>query len=245
MPGKRHKSNSSTSKSAARKHRAIAPEQHLKNVRYLTRSGKRPDPSNVRAVSRQAAELRRRQALEDHYSHKVNRRERSILKERGFFIGKRGVVVDGPRDVRRRPVKGSKFDVLKDGTVKWSVGQRRDFIYGFTAKEKKEFAKNPELFTQKILKRLREKNPTLKREKLSRIQKRLQWGAFQATKDFSPSFFTTKYLIETSPEDKRKGIRKKRIDRLTGLHFVVHIPKPSKARKRQKRKQNAKRRKRR
>jgi hypothetical protein len=242
MAGKRHrKTDSSTTKSAPRKpHRALTQEQHLANVRYLTKSGKRPDPSNVRSVARQASELRRREALERNYTRKVTPRQRDQLRERGFHVSKRGVVIDGPRDSRRKPIAGAKMNVLKDGTVKWTVGQRRDFVVGLSSKDKKAFAKDPELFTKEILRRLRETNPTLKKIRPARIQKRLQWGAFQATKDFSPQHFTKQYFSMIAPEERTRGGKEKRLDKLTGLHFVIHIPKPSKARKRKRGKRGRK-----
>lgn len=215
--------------------------RHLSDLRFLSQRGKRPDPDNYKAVARSAHEIRQREALEKNYTRPAGKKTRDLLKSRGFHTTKKGVVIDAPRDSRREKIKGAKMSILKDGTVKWTVGQRRDFIYGMTKKEKKEFAKNPDLFTKKILHRLRETNPTLKRIKPSRIQSRLQWGAFQATKDFSPRYFTKQYFADISPEDKTKGRRTKRLDKLTGLHFVVHIPKPrtkkrSKYAKRSKRK---------
>lgn len=221
MARRRHDSDS------IKRERAAQREQnHLADLRFLSKRGKRPDPDNYPAVKRAARELRSREALENAYSHRVNKSQREILKKRGFHTTKSSLVIDGPRDSRRRKIPGAKMEVLKDGLVKWSAGQRRDFIYGMTKEERKEFAKNPELFTQKILARLRKKNPTLKAAKPSRIQSRLQWGAFQGTKDFAPSFFTKHYFANISPEDETKGRKSKRLDKLTGLHFVVHVPKP-------------------
>lgn len=235
MTRRRHGSDS------IKRARSLQRERRMvEDLRFLSKRGKRPDPTNYRAVTRAARELRNREALEENYSRRVPKRQRETLKARGFHTTKTAVVIDSPRDSRRRKIKGAKMDVLKDGTIKWTVGERRDFIYGMTKKEKKEFARDPELFTQKILKRLREKNPSLRKVKPSRIQKRLQWGAFQATKDFAPSYFTKQYFASISPEDETKGRRTKRLDKLTGLHFVIHIPKPRK----QKRGANVKRKKR-
>lgn len=229
MAGKRHNSNS---KPVARN--VQREQRHLENVRYLTRSGKRPDPSNVRAVARAARELRQREALERYYSHKVTKRQAEQLRERGFHVSKRGVAVDAPRDAQRKKIKGARVRVTKDATVVWSVGQRRDYIVGLTKKEKKAFAENPELVTKQILARLRKKNKTLARFKPSKIQKRLQWGAFQATKDFSYSYFNKNYFATPSPEDRRAKKKTPRLDKLTGLHFVVHLPTPKRKGKRAK-----------
>lgn len=226
MARTRHKRNSSKISRATQRE-----ENHLADLRFLSKRGRRPDPDNYAAVRRAARELRQREALEEHYSRKVGKKQREELKARGFHTTKRAVVIDAPRDARRKKIPGAKMQVLKGGVVKWTVGERRDFIYGMTKKEKKEFARDPELFTQKILKRLREQNPTLKKIRPSRIQKRLQWGAFQGTKDFAPSYFTKQYFADVSPEDTTKGRKSKRLDKLTGLHFVIHIPRTRKAKR--------------
>jgi hypothetical protein len=232
MARRRHETNSSK-----RARELQREEQHLSDLRFLSKRGKRPDPDNYKAVRRVAQELRQREALEKNYSHRASKEQRDVLKARGFHTTKRGVVIDGPRDSRRKKIAGAKMSIQKGGIVKWSVGQRRDFVYGFTKAEKKAYAKNPELFTKNILARLRKANPTLKAVRPSRIQTRLQWGAFQGTKDFAPSYFTKKYFESVSPEDESKGRKSKRLDKLTGLHFVVHVP----AERKPKRGGNAKR----
>lgn len=156
----------------------------------------------------------------------ATKRQREELKAHGFRTTKRGVIVDGPRDKRREPIKGAKLQILKGGVIKTSVGQRRDFIYGFTKKEKREFAKDPAAFQKKKLAELRVMFPTLKRARKPQI--RLQWGAYQATKDFAPSYFTAQYFAAVSPEEIRKAGKRNarpRADKLTGLHIVVHVAK--------------------
>ncbi len=217
-------------KNHSKKSSATRARSHVQKLRYLTRTGKKPDPTNARAVSRAYSELKRRETLERHYSKPATKKQRDILKERGFHTSKKGVVIDGPRDSRREKIKGTKFSILKSGIVKFSIKQRRDYIYGFTKKEKKEFAKDPKSFIERVREKLRAEIPSLDKAK---IQTRLQWGAFQGTKDFSPHYFTKVYFAEASPEETRKGRRRKqaRIDKLTGLHFVVHVPQKKKRRK--------------
>ena len=156
------------------------------------------------------------------------------LQEHGFRTTKKGrgygVVVDGPRDSRRRPIKGARVTVERGGVVKIAVKQRRDFVYGFTKREKKEFARDPESFTKKKLAELRKQFPTLARSRKPQV--RLQWGAYQATKDFAPSYFTSKYFEKIANPHRRppKGKKRpKKIDTLTGLHIVIHIPRKKNA----------------
>lgn len=235
MARRRHEADSSK-----RSREMQREERHLADLRFLSKRGERPDPDNYKAVCRVAQELRQRDALESHYSHRASKSQRETLKDRGFHTTKNSVVIDGPRDSHRKKISGAKMSIQKDGIVKWSVGQRRDYVYGFTSDEKKAFANDPALFTRNVLARLRKKNPTLKRVPPSRIQTRLQWGAFQASKDFSPNYFTRNIKSAgASPEDKSgKGNEKRALDKLTGLHFVVHIP----VKRKTKRRSNAKRR---
>jgi hypothetical protein len=162
-------------------------------------------------------------------------RLRSEFKQHGFQTTPKGVLVDGPRNTRRDPLPGARVELHKGGVVKTRVGQRVDFIYGLTKAEKKRFLRDPEAMEKEIRERLRKMFPTLRKVKPSKIESRLQWGAYQATKEFAPSYFTAKYFATVSPEDVRKVGKKRakpRADKLTGFHFVVHIPKASKARKR-------------
>jgi hypothetical protein len=176
-----------------------------------------------------AAKAKQRRAAAPRIPKELERpataKQREELKQHGFRTTKRGVIVDGPRDKRRQPIKGAKLEVLKGGVIKTSVKQRRDFIYGFTRQEKREFAKNPGAFEQKKMRELEKLFPSLKKARKKQI--RLQWGAFQATKDFAPSYFTSKYFAAVSPEEIRKVGKKKakpRSDKLTGLHIVIHVP---------------------
>lgn len=231
MARRRHQSKPNSSTPPRRSREQI----HIDKVRFLTKTGKRPDPSNVRQVARQYAAARRRAALEQHYTKPATKAQRELLKKKGFFTTKKGVVIDGPRDAHRQKIKGSRFEILSDGTIKFSIKQRRDYIVGLTAKEKKQFAADPHLFTQSIVKRLREKYPSLKG---TRPEVRLQWGAFQGTKGFSPHYFSKMYFAAISPEEQReqpRGKRKPRLDKLTGIHVVIHIPK-KKAKRGRKRK---------
>lgn len=217
MAGRRHKSPS----------RSVTPreqqdKQFNTRVRALIKAGYTPDPSNRKRVNDAFRKLESRKRLEKEYTIRAPKEARTELKKRGFVVSKRGVLIDTPR-AKGEHIKGAKAEIFKDGTVKFSVKDRRDYIVGFTAKEKKEFAKNPAKMIEKKTVELREKYPTLRR--IRKIQTRLQWGVFSATKDFSPFYFTRQYFAEegiTKKTKRKKGIKK--IDKLTGLHFIVHTP---------------------
>ncbi len=207
---------------------------HEDKLRALSRAGRSTDPTDKRRVTREYAELRADQASRTPRSieRPASAAQRKELKAHGFRVTKRGVIVDSPRDKHRKQLPGARTQVKSGGVIIQSVKQRRDFIYGFTAKEKREFAKDPAHMESIIFDRLRKRFKNLRRAK---VQSRLQWGAYQATKDFSPTYFTAKYFAEISPEEmRREGKRdaRPRADKLTGLHFVVHIPSASTARKR-------------
>lgn len=218
MARQRHQKRNSTSKRTP----------HEDKLHALSRAGFRPDPFNTRQVNRQYREL---QATK-HLIRKTDKRTRDDAREHGFHVNHKGVVVDGPRDRRRKPIPGSKVEVKRGGVVIWKTGQRRDYIYGFTKKEKREFAKDPAGFEKRKLKELRSMFPNLR--KARKPQVRLQWGAYQATKDFAPSYFTAKYFAAISPEEKRKVGKRRarpRIDKLTGFHFVIHLPTKKRAKR--------------
>ena len=124
----------------------------------------------------------------------------------------------------RKPIPGAKVDILKGGVVRFKKGKREDHIHGFTEAEKKEFAHDPKVYVAQREKAFRAE---MKRRgiKVKDLQVRLQWGAYQATKDFSPNAFTGRYPYI---ESKVKGAAV--LDRMTGLHFVIHR-KPKKGEK--------------
>ena len=207
---------------------------HADKLREISRYERVRDPTNVRAVARRYRALKH---FPLYLLRKADKPTLAELKKRGFFVTDKGVFVDGPRDVRRKPIPNTRMEIMRDGVIKWRNGNRADYVIGFTRQDKKEFVRDPDAFTKKKLKELKEKFPTLKDAKS--LQVRLQWGAYQGTKDFSPSYFTQRYF---APE---KG----RIDKLTGLHVVAHIPRhltgmhvTAKGRKNGKRKKKARRR---
>lgn len=168
-----------------------------------------------------------REKIPKHIERAVpDKSTRRTLARHGFRTTGKGVVIDGPRNRKREPIKGARVKVMSHGTVKTSVGQRRDFIYGFTAKEKREFAKDPGGFQKKKLTELERIFPSLRAARKKQV--RLQWGAYQATKDFTPTYFSAKYFASISNEEIRKVGKKHatpRLDKLTGLHIVIHVPK--------------------
>lgn len=151
---------------------------------------------------------------------------RDELRKHGFRTTKSGVVIDGPRNNKREKIPGSKIEVLRGGVVKTSVGRRRDFIYGFTKSEKKAFAEDTGAFIKKKTAELRKKYPLLKHSR--NLQIRLQWGAYQATKNFSPNYFTKEYLLKFMTKAGQIDKTHRKIDALTGIHIVVHVPRAKK-----------------
>lgn len=191
-------------------------------------ASKRQRKNTTKAESR--ATIARRARVPESMLRKVPGRtkseraeQRKEFKKHGFRVAGNYVVVDGPRDRKRKPIKGAKVELLKGGIVKITAGKRRDYIVGFTKKEKQDFAVFGEGFAENKYKYLQKIFPTLKRVK--KPQTRLQWGAYQATKDYAPSYFTNKYFASVSPEDRRREGKQAgpRADKLTGLHFVVHV----------------------
>lgn len=182
---------------------------HADKLKFISQYKRVSDPTNKKSVDRQYQTLKKFPLYLQRSASESQRRE---LKKRGFFVTQRGVIIDGPRDTRRKPIRGAKLSIQSDGTIKWSIKNRRDYIIGLTRAEKKEFARNPNELIKRKLEELKAKNPTLRNKK--NIQIRLQWGAYQATKDFSASHFTKRYATT----EKQTAAH----DRLTGLHFVVH-----------------------
>lgn len=205
-------------KDSSKKHRAT----HEEKLRFLSQFKRIPDPTNRRSVSRQYRELNRFA----HLHHKANKQAREAARERGFFVTDKGIIIDGPRDGHRNRIKGARQRITTHGEVVWSVGNRRDFIVGLTRAEKKEFAANPTAFTDKKIEELRSRYPLLRSVPKSKIQVRLQWGAYQAQKDFNPSAFSRMTTWEQfrAMHGAGRSRRKGDVDRLTGLHIVVHLP---------------------
>lgn len=198
--------------SRPRKHRKIT---HDEKLAFISQYKRVSDPFNTRSVDKQYRTYRK---FPLYLQKSANKQQRAELKKRGFFTTEKGVIIDGPRDARRKPIKGSRFEILSDGVVKYSVKQRRDYIIGFTKKEKKEFAIDPKGFVARKEKEFRAKH--LRTKIRGGLQTRLQWGAYQATKDFTPTAFSNRYPYI---ESKVKGQMIQ--DRMTGLHIVVHVTK--------------------
>lgn len=184
---------------------------HAEKLRFISQYKRVADPTNKKSVDNQ---YRTYKKFPLYLQRPANKSQRAELKKRGFFVTEKGVIVDGPRDAKRKPIKGAKLSIQSDGTIKWSIKDRRDYIVGLTNAEKKEFARDPNALIKRKLTELKSRNPTLAGKK--KIQVRLQWGAYQATKDFHAGYFTKRY--GHVPERDKKRVQ----DRLTGLHFVVH-----------------------
>lgn len=195
-----------------RPHRKLTRDDKL---RFISQYQRVKDPFNTRAVNRQYKKLK---SFPLDLKKNASKEQRAGLKKRGFFVTGKGVIVDGPRDSRRKPIKTRRFKVLGKGEgVKWTVNGRRDYIIGLTDEERRAFAHDPLTFLKAHRAMMREKYADFHNAR--DIQTRLQWGAYQATKDFSASYFTRRYPYI---ESKVKG--KKVLDRLTGIHYVIHLP---------------------
>lgn len=208
----RRQKSQARSISQNRPHRKITRDEKLA---LISRYQRVPDPFNTRAVNRQYKKLK---SFPLDLQKPANKEQRAGLKKRGFFTTEKGVIVDGPRDAKRKPIKTRRFAVLGKGEgVKWTVNGRRDYIIGLSNAERKEFAENPAAFLKAHKEMMREKYSDFRNAR--DVQTRLQWGAYQATKDFVPSYFSKRYPYIESPV---KG--KKVLDRLTGIHYVIHLP---------------------
>lgn len=200
--------------SVSRPRRSRKPS-HEQKLAFISQYKRVSDPFNYRSVDKQ---YRTYKKFPLYLQKSANKEQRTELKKRGFFVTEKGVIIDSPRDARRKQIKGSKFQILEGGVIKYSTKQRRDYIIGFTKKEKKEFASDPKGFVARKEKEFRKQHPNLKIR--GKLQTRLQWGAYQATKDFTPTSFSNRYPYI---ESKVKGQAIQ--DRMTGLHIVVHVTK--------------------
>lgn len=195
---------------------------HDDKLRFISQYKRVPDPYNKKSVDKQYRTLRK---FPLYLQRKADKEQRVELKRRGFFVTEKGVIIDSPRDTKRKQIPGAKFSIQSDATIKWTVTRRTkktvhirsDYIIGLTKAEKKEFARNPDKLIARKLEELKARNPRLRKKR--DIQVRLQWGAYQATKDFHSGYFTKRY--GHVPERDKKRVA----DRLTGLHFVVHSSK--------------------
>lgn len=199
-----------SSVSEKRRHRKLT---HQDKLAYISQYKRVSDPTNKRSVAAQYKKLR---AFPLYLQRKADADQRAELKKRGFFTTDKGVIVDGPRTGKRKPIEGTKFKILKGGIVRFEKGARQDYIIGFTKAEKKAFAADTKAFVDAKEKEFRAQLKT-RGIKVKDFQIRLQWGAYQATKDFSPTAFSNRYPYI---ESKIKGAAIQ--DRMTGLHIVIH-----------------------
>jgi hypothetical protein len=189
---------------------------------FIRKHGERvSDPTNTRAVNRQYEILRR---VPWHLERSANKQQREILKARGHRVTGKGVIVDGPKDLHGEKIPGSKISISKSGTVVWRVNGRRDFIVGLTKEEKREFVRDPDALVSRKWEELKREHPSI--ANVRKYQVRLQWGAYRSRKDFSKHEFTRKGKSPSVEQLERiytgKG-RKHDEDKLTGLHFTVHL----------------------
>lgn len=179
------------------------------------------------AIKRQKSSGNSSRKIPAYLVHRASAQQRAELKAHGYKTTSKGVAMDGPRDKHRERIPGAKMEIQKGGTVKWSVGQRREYVVGFTAQDKKEFAKDRKAFVALKLAELIASHPQTFKKIRRAPQVRLQWGAYGATKDFSPRMQSTTTNFNWDKKRPTKVARDTR-DRLVGLRIIVHIPKKRK-----------------
>jgi len=217
---------------AHKRHKAIIPiihrsrkkrgPSHAEKLRFISRLETVRDPTSRTSTTRQYNLLKN---LPLRFTRKIRAKDRKDLRERGFTVTKKGLIIDGPRDSQQHRIPSSKLRINKKGVVVWSVKQRRDYIIGLTIEEKKEFARNPLEFQKKKLKELRKRFPEFRKGKRSKVH--LQWGSYGATKEFAiDEIITTESWKQFVRIILNKHPKRKDTDILTGLHIVVHVPKP-------------------
>lgn len=203
----------------SRKHRKLTHEEKLALVSRYKRVS---DPTNKRSVHEQYKKLR---AFPLYLQREASAEQRAELKKRGFFTTDKGVIVDGPRTGKRKPIEGTKFRILKGGVVRFEKGARQDYIIGLTKAEKKAFALDPKSFVESKEKELKALLKT-RGIKFRDFQTRIQWGAYQGTKDFTPRSFqgsdTGKRATRALAKGSKRQIDRDAADKMTGLHIVIH-----------------------
>lgn len=156
--------------------------------------------------------------------HKVSAPKKRLLKEKGYTVTTKGVILDAPRTALGKRLKGSRMTVLKGGIVKESVRERRDYIIGMDKKQRRKFAVDPKSFVKELLKHA--KSPALRKSKKQYI--RLQWGAFSGRIDYKLENLADYFL------DEKGKIKGRLIKNLTGIRIITYVEKTKKRKKRAK-----------
>ncbi len=127
---------------------------------------------------------------------KVGKIARKKLKDAGFDVEEKGLVLEPPRDARGNRIKGVRISASKKGVVRQSVGKRTDYAVPVEKKDLGEIVrrKDPENLIRQILKKAGVPAPgntntkTYKRKK-TRVRMRLNINGNQtgimAFKDIS------------------------------------------------------------
>lgn len=147
--------------------------------------------------------------------YKVKGKKKRALKERGFDVVEKGVILDNPRDVHNKRIFGARVSVTKDGIVKETIRNRTDHIISFTKDERLRFVKDPEAVLNELRKKtglkLTKKGPKTKRQFV-----RLQWGAYAGTIDYD-----LRVLVQYFTDEKTGRVKRRLLNKLTGIHFVT------------------------
>lgn len=147
--------------------------------------------------------------------YKAKGKKLRALKARGFDVVQKGVILDNPRDVHNKRIFGARVSIRQDGIVTEKIKNRTDHIISLTKEEKLAFVKNPEA----VLKELRKKTGlklTKKGPKTKRQFVRLQWGAYAGTIDYD-----LRVLMQYFTDEKTGRIKRRLLNKLTGIHFVT------------------------
>lgn len=143
---------------------------------------------------------------------KVTPKTRDDLAAKGFQVTRKGVILDAPRTPLGKRLKGARVSVLKNGIIKESVGDRRDYIIGLDKKQRRAFALDP----KKFLKDLQDKTRSKNIKKFKKHYIRLQWGAFSGRIDYKIENLADYFL-----DDKGK-LKRGLLKNLTGIRIITY-----------------------
>lgn len=157
--------------------------------------------------------------------HKVSPEKKKILKDKGYTVTTKGVILDAPRTALGKRLKGSRMSVLKGGVIKETIKDRRDYIIGLNKNQRREFAKDPKRLVKELLKH--SKSPALRKTKKQYI--RLQWGAYSGRIDYKLENLAQYFL------DEKGKIKGHLIKNLTGIRVITYVEKTKRKKAKRKR----------
>jgi len=192
-------------------------------------------PQQKRHITRRWNDLKKYSGI-DHYRIDRRTREYKEMTERGYKTTQKGVFLDGFRDTRGNKIKGNTVAVLKGGVIRSQLkgpkggASRTDYIYNFSAAEKRQFLKDPEKFIKQLL----NQNPTLAKHfdlktlSTARSKQKLRFqiaGAYGTHSNLDLSVLEH-YIKEwqEAANDPKKPRAASSFDNLTGIRLVEFKP---------------------